>query len=372
MSAPDLSYELAPTHGMSARQRKADLDVARFVVVRYLAYLRYKKPNGEALMDYQSTLDDRELTKNAIVEYEITHGLLKDDRDATSQIVTREPPPFTQIPPIAISNGATMSQPVPAPQFQPSVPQFQPQMQQPQAPMPYQPQMQQQPQMQYQPQMQQPQAPIPLTQFASVPAAPQFTQPQYSVPQPQQQMQFTPQLQPAQPVVPPMAEATVTGRKRKTASGNAVAPPPISMLVPPGIQPVPQQAAINFQPTQTAPQIPFQPQLAPQQIPTQTPTHSEPSSSDLSPIIEKLDKLGRGAEVTAFNGDSLLKAVTKIQADVDALTLANQIMLVGVHHLYMSLQGVNGQPLLTAATEGKAANLDGFKAHLQKYVTFPK
>ena len=189
-------------------------------------------------------------------------------------------------------------------------------------------------------------------------------------------MQFTPQPQTLQPVVPPMAEAPVTGRRRKATAGNAVVPPPVSMLVPPGHQPVPQQAAISFQPTQVVPQAPFQPQLAPQQVPqqtpTQTPVHSEPNSTDLSPIIEKLDKLGRGAEVTAFNGDSLLKAVTKIQADVDALALANQIMLVGIHHLYMGLQGPNGQLLLAHLVGDRAVDLNGFRTHLQKYVVSPK
>jgi hypothetical protein len=43
---PELNYELAPRPGMPASQRKQELDSARFVAVRNLAYMIYKKPDG--------------------------------------------------------------------------------------------------------------------------------------------------------------------------------------------------------------------------------------------------------------------------------------------------------------------------------------
>ena len=43
---PDLNYALAPRPGETASQRKAELDAARFVDVRNLAYMLYKKPDN--------------------------------------------------------------------------------------------------------------------------------------------------------------------------------------------------------------------------------------------------------------------------------------------------------------------------------------
>ena len=65
---PGQPYEMAPTPGQTASQRKAELDAARFVLIRNLAYLVYKKPDGSALMTYPETLDNnREIVKNTII-----------------------------------------------------------------------------------------------------------------------------------------------------------------------------------------------------------------------------------------------------------------------------------------------------------------
>ncbi|MEI6503223.1 MAG: hypothetical protein WCP21_19605, partial [Armatimonadota bacterium] len=61
---PELNYELAPQQGMSASQRKAQLDQARYVAVRNLAHLVYKKADGSPLMTFGETLDDRDHVKN--------------------------------------------------------------------------------------------------------------------------------------------------------------------------------------------------------------------------------------------------------------------------------------------------------------------
>jgi len=366
---PDLNYELAPKPGMTASQRKAELDAARFVAVRNLAYMIYKKPDATALMTYQETLDNRELVKTAIINHEIAQGLLQNDLGAVAAPPSQAP---TQMVP---TNGATMNQ-------QPMAPQ-QMNFQQPQ-----------------QPQMQPaPQAPMSPQQFAQVPmqqapqqpqysAPPQQQQPQYAAPQmqPQQQQFQQPQMQPqqqyaAQPSAPPMEAAPVTGKKRKTAAGNSVAPPPATGMVPPGFQPqaVPaQQAAVpvtQFAPQQAQfqqPQVQFQ-QPAAQQMAQQVPPQATQGPMlDLTPILSRLDILGKGIEVSAMNGDQALKAVGKLQTDFEELKLLSFQMLVSLQHIYLSIQGPGGQLLLAGATEGKAAQLDGFRTYLQKYIGNPK
>src|SRR3954464_11510186 len=117
---PDLNYELAPKQGMLASQRKAELDGARFIAVRNLAYMIYKKPDGAALKTYQETLDDRELVKAAIINHEIGLGLLQNDLGAAVATGAQS----TQIPQMSPTNGAQMSPQPNQPQMQ-----FQPQMQ---------------------------------------------------------------------------------------------------------------------------------------------------------------------------------------------------------------------------------------------------
>lgn len=356
---PDLNYELAPKPGMTASQRKAELDGARFVAVRNLAYMIYKKPDGSALMTYQETLDNREAVKAAILNYEISLGYLQNDLGAAVAPQTQSP---QQMPPQMVpQNGAMMAQ----------------------QPM--------QPQMQFAPQMQ-PQAPVPAAQFAQMPMQPQA--PQYAAPQQQVMPQFQPQMQQApqqfaqqpqmmQPAAPPMEAAPVTGKKRKTAAGNAVAPPPAMSVAPPGFQP--QQAAVPVMQFQPGPAVPQQQQFAPQQFAPQpqaapqqmiqqvpVPQGVQNPMFDLGPLSGKIDELGKGLMIAANNGDQALKAVIKLSAELADVKLLNTQLLVCLHHMYLSIQGANGQQLLSAATEGKAGDLDGFRAYLQKYIGNPK
>ena len=310
----DLNYELAPKPGMLASQRKAELDAARFVAVRNLAYMLYKKPDGSSLMTYQETLDNREMVKQAIINLEISEGLVQNDLGMTAA-------PPSQAPQMIPQNGAQMAQ------------------QPPQMSFPTQPA---------------PQAPMSPAQFAQMPMAPQPMQQQQFAPAPQQfappmqQQQFSPapqayaapQMQPqppgfapqqqmmAAPAAPPMENAPVTGKKRKAAAGNAVAPPPTGApMAPPGFVP-PQGPAPVMQFQQPALQQPFQVQFAPQQQAQQPQAVNAPQvqmpqqgGPDLGALFQKLDMLGKGIEVSANNGDQAMKMVAKLQADVDEVKL---------------------------------------------------
>lgn len=391
MPEMNLNYELAPRPGMLASQRKAELDGSKFVSVRNLAYMIYKKPDGSPLMTYQETLDNRELVKNNIINTEIALGLVQNDLGNIAVPTSQSPQP--------IPNGAQMTQP--QQQQMPFTPQ-QPQMQ----PAPMSPQQFAQvpmgaPQPQFAPQPQQAmpmQQPPPQQYQQPQQAAPQQPPPQqYAAPQPQfaQQppmQQMPPQMQPmapmqpmaAAPAAPPLETAPVTGKKRKAAAGNAVAPPPGNPVAPPpGFAPQPQAGVpvMQFQPQagapaqpQFAPQPQFQQpqpaQFAPQpQVQQQAPAPQ--AGGDLGAVIQRLDALGKGIEISANNGDQALKAVSKLQADLDTTKALLGQMLVALHHMYLGMQGANGAPLLAHMTEGKANDLPSFRAFLQKYVGSP-
>lgn len=364
----DLNYELAPKPGMPASQRKAELDAARFVAVRNLAYMIYKKPDGAALMTYQETLDNREMVKQAIINSEIAEGLLQNDLGMTVA-------PQSQAPQMIPQNGAQMAQQPPqmsfpmqpAPQAPMSPAQFAQMPMQPQAGVPFQPTQPGQPQF------------VPQQQFAQPP------QQTYAAPQMQPQQGFAPQ-QMAAPAAPPMEAAPVTGKKRKAAAGNAVAPPPTGpALAPPGF--VPQQGQVPVTQFQQPPapqqqgfpvQFQQQPQFAqpqfqqPQAVNAPQAQMPQQGGPDLGALFQKLDMLGKGIEVSANNGDQALKAVAKLQADVDEVKLLGNQLLVCLHHLYLGIQTASGQPLLSNMTEGKANTLADFRTYLQKYIGPPK
>lgn len=359
----DLNYELAPKPGMTASQRKTELDGARFVSVRNLAYLNYIKADGTPLMTYQETLDNRELVKTAIINYEIAEGLIQNDLGSAAAQPTQPSPTIPQ-------NGAQMSQQPMAPQMS-----FQPQMQ-PAAQGPVSPaQFAQMPVQQQQPQPQQQQfAMAPAPQFAQyTPAMPQqqMMQPQMAPQQqmmPQMQMQqMQPQIQ-ATPAAPPMESAPITGKKRKTASGNSVAPPPTPVGAPPGFQqqaaPTMQAApAISFQPMPATPQ--FQPQQA------QAPQFQQPQVQQIqqqaapSDLGTKIDMLGKGIEVAANNADTAMKMVSKLQADLSDVKLVCNQMLACLHHMYLT------NPQLQPNTGGKAGTLGEFQTYLKQFIANP-
>lgn len=368
---PDLNYELAPKQGMLASQRKAELDGARFIAVRNLAYMIYKKPDGAALKTYQETLDDRELVKAAIINHEIGLGLLQNDLGAAVATGTQ---PQMQMPQMSPTNGAQMSPQPNQPQMQ-----FQQPMQgAPQAPMPpgqfAQVPVQQQPQFQpppFQPQAPQPQFQQPQQQYAPQAPQQQMQQPpqqQYAAPQqqmPQQQMQQA-------PAAPPMEGAPVTGKKRKAAAGNSVAPPPVQQqMAPPGF--APQQAAVpvqHFAPQQAAPgfqqpQMQAQPQIQQQHVQQVPPNTTQSPAFDLGPLAARVDQLGKGIEISANNGDAALKAVTKLQGEVTELKLIGLQILTSLHHLYLN------NPALGGPANGQATTLNDFRTYLGKFLGNP-
>jgi len=349
----DLNYELAPKPGMLASQRKAELDAARFVAVRNLAYMIYKKPDGAALMTYQETLDNREMVKNAIISSEISEGLLQNDLGMTAA-------PPSQSPQMIPQNGAQMAQQPPQMSFP-----TQPAPQQPMSPA----QFAQMPMGQPQQPMYAPQQPM---------YAPQPQQQAYAAPQ-QQMMPMQQQMPMAAPAAPPMEAAPVTGKKRKAAAGNAVAPPPTGAAVaPPGF--VPQQAQVpvtqfvspQFVQPQQQQQFPVQFQQPQQQMQQQAAPPPQAGGVDLGALFQKIDMLGKGIEVSANNGDQALKIVSKLQAEVDEVKLLGNQLLVCLHHLYLGIQTASGQPLLSNMTEGKANTLADFRTYLQKYIGPPK
>jgi hypothetical protein len=317
----------------------------------------YKKPDGNPLMTYQETLDNRELVKTAIINHEISAGYLQNDLGASG---------VPQLPPS--TNGV-------------------PQMAQPPAG----------PQMSFQPV---PQAPAPMSpqQFAQVPAAPQqmmpvpagyqqqplqqFTQAPVGVPpmapqapaqwippqQVQMPMQMPPQqmMQPAPQAPPADGAVQVSGRKRKTAAGNAVAPPPPAAMAPPGFQPQPvpaQQAAtpvMQFNGPPPAPQQQFVPPVA-QMAPFVPQQVAQPHAQD-GGLASKLDSLGKGLEISAHNSDAALKAVAKLQGDVDELRVLGYQILASLHHMYLT------NPQLQPATKGNAGTLASFQTFLQGFI----
>ena len=150
-------------------------------------------------------------------------------------------------------------------------------------------------------------------------------------------------------------------------------------MAPPGFVP-PQGAApvMQFQPQAQAPQQPFPVQFAPQQQaapqfqPQPQAQAPQQAGGDLGALFQKIDMLGKGIEVAANNGDQAIKSVAKLQADLDDVKLLNNQLLVCLHHLYLGIQGANGQLLLANMTEGKANTLGDFRTYLQKYIGSPK
>lgn len=362
----NLNYELAPKPGMLASQRKAELDAARFVAVRNLAYMIYQKPDGTPLMTYQETLDNRELVKNAVIAHEISMGHLQNDLGTSLAAPPQQPQMIPQ-------NGAQMSAQPPMQQPMP----FQPQpaaapmspAQFAQAPMmPSAPQMVPQPQFAPQPPQAQPQQQFAPQQQQFAPQAQFPQQPQFP-----QQQQF-PQMQPtpmAAPAAPPMEAAPVTGKKRRAASGNSVAPPPqASMAVPPGMAqaPVPAQpAAVPVMQFSPQPPAPAQPQFVPQApMPQPGPMAAPGQQVDVNAIIGKIDSLGKGLEIAASNSHNAVESVAKMKADLTELKQIVTQTLVCLHHMYLT------HPSLSGATEGKAGTLQDFQKFLQKYIGNPQ
>jgi hypothetical protein len=310
----DLNYELAPTPGTPASVRKSQLDAARYVAVRNLAHMVYKKPDGSSLMTFGETLDERDRVKMTIIGHEISLGLLVND----------------------IQPGMAPAAPVPqaAPQQVAPAPQ--------------------------------------MTPAAAAPpnGAPQYV-PQMAVPPP-----VSPQAAAAVGAGPQeqAAPQAVPTRKRRTAAGvgAAVAPPPASPQAPPMQQEAPAsfggamamaQPQASFVPPQMTPQASFVPAaFTPPSgpAPVQQPMLNPVGNVDLTPVLAKLDQLGAGLAEIAKDGEQL-------KAENAALKKVLNNVFAAIHHIYMV------DPTLAKDAEIRAAGtLVAFEAYLSKFTGNPK
>lgn len=351
---------------LTVSQRRQFFEECRFIEVRNLAYIQYKKPDGEPLLRYEDTLDNREQTKQMVLAYEVAQGWLIPDGTEGQIQVPAQPTPQPEVQTQQPQGAQQMTQPFvpngapPAPQQPMGAPIPQPQY----APPPMQ-------QMAPPPQMQQPQMQAPVPQ-------PQYQPP----PQPQMQAAPPPVANPAQAAaagVPPQQEAPAqqpTGRRRKGA-GTAVAPPPAAPPPPPAgavpqpqfaPPPAPQQMAMQLPPPgpqmapppQAAP-APFGAPLAPapQQFQPQAQQAAPQSqaaapAADLTPVLARVDALAKIVEAQT--------AQLKTQGN------SLQVALGMLHHLYLvnaQLQPQQGQPPLPQT-------LPEFVKYFQKFVGTPQ
>jgi len=308
--------ELAPTPGMTASQRKQQLDNARFVAVRNLAYMVYKGPNDQPLMTYQQTLEDRELVKTTIIAHEVARGLLVDDRGAA-------PAPAQQM-------GA------PTPQMGPSngVPQATPQ------------------------------------QFAA-PAGPQmapYAAPQMSPAAPASAQQAAQMGAPQQQEAP---AGTSTGRKRRSAAGGAPAPaaqaPAAEQQMALPAAPAATQAPLMSAPgayTPPAAPLPPAPPLAPQYAPTGAPPAAGVDPVALQRLEGLLLELGRGLTVISADLEKLTQRVQGMERQ-DIITAGR--LTAALHHMYGAVPS-----LAQVLGEAKVANVADFTRHLDRYAGNPQ
>lgn len=336
MPAPPLTPDGRPT--LTVTQRRQQLEEARFLEVRHLAYLHYKKPDGTPLVGYEQTLDNREAVKSAVLGHEITAGWLIPDGTEGQIQVPAQPQPQPQL---AAPQGAPQMQPFQPPPNGTPVP-----MQQAPAAMPQPPMFAQPP-----PQMQAPVPQMAPQQYAQ--PAPQMMAP--PVASPQQAASVAPQQQEAPSTAP-------TGRKRR-GQGTAVAPPPAAppaQTAPVQVQqfPPPQQGQIPFgQPAPMGSPPPmfgapaafpgFNP--GPQQA-APVPQQQTAATVDLTPVIGRIDALAKIIEAQNVE----LKILK---------TLSYQAMTV-LQHLYLS------HPELSKNAVGKNT-LPDFQAWLQQFIGNP-
>lgn len=81
--------DIAPKPGTFFSDRKRELETARFVVVRNLVYLTYKKKDGSPLMTYIETMDDRDGVRECILAYELYNQLIIPDYERPAMPVTK-------------------------------------------------------------------------------------------------------------------------------------------------------------------------------------------------------------------------------------------------------------------------------------------
>lgn len=83
---------------------------------------------------------------------------------------------------------------------------------------------------------------------------------------------------------------------------------------------------------------------------------------DLSPLIQRLDAIGQGMNVSVKGGEEAKAAVAALGQDVANLHALVWQSLAALHHLYVS------HPSLGPATQGKANTLPEFQQFLAGYL----
>jgi hypothetical protein len=347
---------------LTVSQRRQYFEECRFLDVRHLAYLHYKKPGtDEPLLRYEETLDNREMVKQAVLAFEVAQGWLIPDGTEGQIQVPAQPQPQPPTPQPAVQQGAPQMQPFQPPPNGAPVPQ---QMAAP-APMP-----------------QQPQYSMPPPQMAPAPVPQQVPQPQYAAPAPQ--MAPPPVASPQQAAAagaPPPQEAPAaapTGRRRK-GQGTAVAPPPAAPPPPPAGTPVqqfapPQQMQMQL-PPQGAPQVAPPPQAAPapfgapapQSFAGQgAPAPFNPQAPQAAPPQQAAPSVNL-SEVTG-RVDALAKIVEAQSGQIKELRLTAEIAVGMLHHLYLT------NPALSTPRQGQPplpTTLPEFKKYFQQFVGTP-
>ena len=118
----------------------------------------------------------------------------------------------------------------------------------------------------------------------------------------------------------------------------------------------PQFQGPPFQPN--VPQAPQAPQFAQQAAPMAA---APQTALDLGPVLQKIDLLGKGLEISANNSDAALKAVAELRNEIN-------LVLVALNHIYLSMPAPAGQQSLGQLTQGKAGDLPQFRAYLSVYL----
>ena len=342
---PEMNYELAPRQGQLASQRNQELHSARFVAVRNLAYMVYKKPDGQPLMTYQETLEDRERVMQTIVMHEVGLGYLQNDLGvgAPAGAPTGQMVP-TGAPAPGMMAAAPMGQAAPGYQTPP------------------------------------PNGAPPVGQGMMVPAA------AYAAPG----AQMAP-VQPQQAQAPAQQEAPAasqpTGRKRRGAAGGAAVAPPAGaptqqplpgpgMMAPAGApapgftpvgvgQPQYQQPVTQQINTGVGVQHPPAGQVGP--LPTGTPIGTVDTQAVLQALQSIGAELGRGLSAISADIEQLKQRVGGIEQLSGKTHVDTLQAIAALHHIYGSLPN-----LAQLLQQERVSSLDDFRRYLTpKYTGNP-
>lgn len=261
----EMKFELAPSPSpdgspKTIAERRAELDGSRFVAVRNLATVWYKKSDGTPLMEYRDTLSDREVVKQKILEFEMENGFIRKDSQSSATPTGPQPAVlFTAEPEEAPQNGTTMNMPA---SFAPPSPMAAP--------------------------------PTP----AAAPAE--------GLTQGRGRRRAAGALGSA--VAPP------PGLTAAPAASPMVAPMPAPMAAPvPMAPPAPMMSA-------PAPMAFSGP--AAFSIPPAVPVPAPSGNVDLAPVMDKINQIGKGLEVAANNADAAVKAVGDLKKDMQFVLAA--------------------------------------------------